>query len=74
MNLLSWQKIEKVKFEYCKGETFLLQFYLENDALRGFFIRNGEFDKGLYAGKEKITLNKFFKYPKSSVNHWTENN
>ena len=62
MNLLSWQKIEKVKIEYCKDETFLLQFFLENKALRGFFIRNGEFDKGLYTGKEKISLNKFFNY------------
>jgi hypothetical protein len=74
MNLLSWQKIEKTIFEYCKDETFLLQFFLENNGLRGFFIRNGEFDKGLYAGKEKISLNKFFKYSKSSLNHWTENN
>jgi hypothetical protein len=52
MNLLSWQKIEKTKFEYCRDETFLIQFFLENNGLRGFFIRNGEFDKGLYAGKE----------------------
>jgi hypothetical protein len=74
MNLLSWQKIEKTKFEYCIDETFLLQFFLENNGLRGFFIRNGEFDKGLYAGKEKISLNKFFHYPRSSVNHWIENN
>lgn len=74
MNLLSWQKIEKTKFEYCKDEIFLLQFFLENNGLRGFFIRNGEFDKGLYAGKAKINLNKFFKYPNSSVNYWTENN
>jgi len=74
MNLLSWQKIEKTIFEYCKEETYVLQFFLENNGLRGFFIRNGEFDKGLYAGKEKISLNKFFKYPKSAINHWTENN
>ena len=74
MNLLSWQKIENTKFEYCKDEIFLLQFFLQNNGLRGFFIRNGEFDKGLYAGKEKISLNKFFKYPKASINYWTENN
>ena len=74
MNLLSWQRIEKTKFEYCKEETFLLQFFLENKGLRGFFIRNGEFEKGLYAGTEKISLNKFFNFSKSSVNHWTENN
>ena len=74
MNLLSWQRIEKVKFEFCKDETFFLQFFLEHKGLRGFFIQNGEFEKGLYAGKEKISLNKFFRLPKSSLNHWTENN
>jgi hypothetical protein len=74
MNLLSWQKIEKVKFEFCKDETFLLQFFLENKAIRGFFIRSGEFDKGIYTGIEKISLNKFIKYPKSSLDYWRENN
>jgi len=74
MNLLSWQKIEKVKFEFCSDETFLLQFFLENTAIRGFFIRSGEFDKGLYAGTEKISLNKFIQFPKSSLNYWRENN
>jgi hypothetical protein len=74
MNLLSWQRIEKTKFEYCKDETYLLQFFLENNGLRGFFIRNGEFEKGLYAGKEKITLNKFYQYSRLSINHGTENN
>jgi hypothetical protein len=74
MNLLSWQRIEKTKFEFCKGETYLLQFFLENNGLRGFFIQNGEFERGLYAGKEKLSLNKFFKYSKSAINHWTENN
>jgi len=43
VNLLSWQKIEKIQFEFCKDETFLLQFFLENNGLRGFFIQNGEF-------------------------------
>ena len=74
MNLLSWQAIKKVKYEFCTDETFLLQFYLEDQAICGFFIRYGEFDKGIFAGREKITVDNFYKYSTSLLDHFIKNN
>ena len=74
MNILSWQKIKKIKFEFCKDGIYCLQFYLENQSIRAFFIRNGEWDKGIFAGKEKITLSDFCKYSTDQLNNSARGN
>ena len=74
MNLFSWQKIKKISFNFCTDETFCLQFFLENDAVRGFYIQNGEYNKGLYVGKEKLTITDFFDYPSRLIRTYVTSN
>jgi hypothetical protein len=74
MNILSWQKINKVKYEYVKDETFCLQFMLQKNSLRGFYIRSGEFDKGLFVGKDKIEFTEFSNYSLNLLEQCVKNN
>ena len=74
MNILSWQKITKIKCEFCKNETYCLQFYLENQSIRAFFIRSGEWDKGIFTGKEKIRFSRFFYFSPDQLRHSQEGN